>query len=65
MRDTVIEVEYPLIEAQLGAIDDQLERAIGELNWTTEGGNVLLMSASTELHERSRESLADLLILFY
>ena len=37
VRSTVLEVEYPLIESQLAAIDQQLERAISELNWTSEG----------------------------
>ena len=40
VRDTVIDVEFPLIESQLKAIDDQLERAITELNWTSEGTHV-------------------------
>ena len=35
--ETVIDVEYPLIEGQLKAIDHQLERAISELNWSSEG----------------------------
>ena len=37
IRETVLDVEYPLIEGQLNAIDVQLERAISELNWTSEG----------------------------
>lgn len=37
VRRTVLEVEYPLIESQLATIDQQLERAIAELNWTSEG----------------------------
>ena len=37
MHETVIDVEYPLIADQLKAIDHQLERAISELNWTSEG----------------------------
>lgn len=37
MHETVIDVEYPLIEGQLKAIDHQLERAISELNWTSDG----------------------------
>lgn len=37
VRDTILDVEYPLIEEQLMDIDKQLERAISELNWTSEG----------------------------
>ena len=37
VHDTVIDVEYPLIEGCLKAIDKQLGRAITELNWTSEG----------------------------
>ena len=34
VRDTILDVEYPLIESQLKSIDEQLERGISELNWT-------------------------------
>ena len=37
MRETVIEVEYPLVESQLKELDEQLEKAILQLNWTSEG----------------------------
>jgi len=37
VRETILDVEQPLIEGQLRAIDEQLERAISELNWTSEG----------------------------
>jgi hypothetical protein len=33
----VIEVEYPLVESQLKELDEQLEKAILHLNWTSEG----------------------------
>ena len=33
----MIDVEFPLIEVQLKAIDQQLERAITDLNWISEG----------------------------
>ena len=46
VRDTVIDVEYPLIESQLKAIDEQLERAITELNWTSDGRDGRRMSLS-------------------
>ena len=36
IRETVLDVEYPLIEGQLNDIDVQLEQAISELNWTSE-----------------------------
>ena len=41
MRETVIEVEYPLVESQLKELDEQLEKAIHQLNWTSEGKKVL------------------------
>lgn len=37
MRTSVIEVESPLIESQLEELDKVLERAISELNWTSDG----------------------------
>ena len=37
IRETVLEVEYPLIEAQLEEIDVQLQRAENNLNWNTDG----------------------------
>ena len=37
VRETILDVEYPLIEQQLLDIDQQLERAITELNWTSSG----------------------------
>ena len=35
--DNVLEVEYPLIEARLEKIDEQMEKALTELNWTNNG----------------------------
>lgn len=37
VRETILDVEYPLIEQQLLDIDKQLERAIAEINWTSSG----------------------------
>ncbi len=37
VRSTVIAVEYPLIEDNLKIIDEQLEKAMAELNWTSQG----------------------------
>ena len=37
VRDTIMDVEYPLIEQQLQEIDQELEKAISQLNWTSEG----------------------------
>ena len=37
VRTSVIEVEYPLIETQLQELDTVLEKAISELNWTSDG----------------------------
>lgn len=37
IRETVAEVEYPLIEQQLQAIDRQLSDAENKLTWSTNG----------------------------
>lgn len=37
VRETVLDVEYPLIAGQLEAIDDQLKDAEETLNWENEG----------------------------
>jgi dynein heavy chain len=37
VRETILDVEYPLIQTQLAQIDTQLEKAISQLNWTSEG----------------------------
>lgn len=37
MRETILDVEYPLIEGQLGHLDIQLDRAITSLNWKSDG----------------------------
>lgn len=37
VRETILDVEYPLIVGQLADIDKQLERAVTELNWTSDG----------------------------
>ena len=37
VRTSVLEVEHALIETQLADLDQQLERAMGELNWTSDG----------------------------
>ncbi|XP_071954573.1 dynein beta chain, ciliary-like [Antedon mediterranea] len=36
VRETVLEVEFPLIESQLAEIDTQLEKAENSLNWNQE-----------------------------
>ena len=37
VRETIMDVEYALIEEQLMDIDQQLEKATSQLNWTSEG----------------------------
>lgn len=37
IRETVLEVEYPLIESQLKEIDEQLEQAEKTLTWNSSG----------------------------
>ena len=43
VRETILDVEYPLIEHQLRDIDQELEKAIARLNWTSEGTRILVM----------------------
>lgn len=50
VRETILDVEYPLIEQQLLDIDKQLERAIAEINWTSSGnGNFKFLGPSLML----------------
>ena len=37
VRETILDVEYPLIEQELRGIDDKLNQAISSINWTSEG----------------------------
>ena len=37
VRETILDVEYPLIEQELRGIDDKLNQAIHSINWTSEG----------------------------
>jgi len=37
IRETILDVEYPLIKEKLEDIDNQLQRAQEELNWTSNG----------------------------
>ena len=45
VRNSVLEVEYPLIEGQLLEIDTQLKQAEEELNWTSDGMHLPKMSS--------------------
>ena len=37
MKEDVLDVETPLIEKQMDSIDKQLQKAVTEVNWTTNG----------------------------
>ena len=37
VRETILDVEYPLIKGQLKDIDQELEKAVSKLNWTSAG----------------------------
>lgn len=41
VRQTVLDVEFPLIESQLQSIDSQLERAEKDLYWNSQGRIIL------------------------
>ena len=49
VRETILDVEYPLVEGQLNDMDVQLNRAISELNWTSEGNELKIMLFSVAL----------------
>ena len=37
IKETILDVEEPLIETQMKVINEQLEKAISHLNWTSDG----------------------------
>jgi len=39
VRNTVLEVEFPLVEGQIAQIDSKLQQAETALNWNSEGNN--------------------------
>ena len=41
VRDGVLAVEYPLIESKLSEIDQDMEQALTELNWTSAGTSLI------------------------
>ena len=51
IRETVLEVEYPLIEAQLEEIDVQLQRAENNLNWNTDGIWEYIQETRDKVHD--------------
>ena len=58
VKETILDVEEPLIEGQLQIIDTQLERAISELNWTSEG-TAELTNEWTEKNRLGRASVTE------
>ena len=54
VRETILDVEYPLIYEQIQAIDAELEKAITELNWTSEGAWEYIQVSG--LHARTKEA---------
>jgi len=51
IRQTVIEVEYPIIEGQLTVIDSMLEKAITELDWSNEDNWSYIESTLNEVRD--------------
>ena len=51
VRETVLEVEFPLIEGQLEEIDVQLERAEKDLNWNSEGVWEYIQETRDKVHD--------------
>lgn len=68
VRDEVLAVEYPLIEDTLGVIDQQMERALAELNWTSSGelfGSCVTSSLSVCIYNATTYVLDHDYYLFY
>ncbi|RDD42081.1 Dynein beta chain, ciliary [Trichoplax sp. H2] len=51
VRETVLEVEFPLIEDRLKEIDEQLLKAETELNWNSEGIWEYIKSTREKVHD--------------
>lgn len=51
VRETVLEVEFPLIEGQLEEIDSQLQKAEKELTWNTEGAWEYIQETRDKVHD--------------
>ncbi|CAF4387328.1 unnamed protein product, partial [Adineta steineri] len=64
IRETVAEVEYPLIERQLQTIDQQLSDAENKLTWSTSGiGEYILRTRTVvfDLEQRLQKSKNNIL----
>ena len=51
VRETVLEVEFPLIEGQLEEIDVQLQKAEKDLNWNSEGAWEYIQETRDKVHD--------------
>ena len=51
VRETLLDVEYPLVEGQLRELDGRLERAVSELNWTSEGAWEYIEATRNEVRD--------------
>jgi dynein heavy chain len=51
VRESVLEVEFPLIEGQLQEIDVQLEKAEKELNWNSESAWAYIQETRDKVHD--------------
>lgn len=51
IRETILEVEFPLIEGQLQEIDVQLEKAEKDLNWNSDGAWEYIQETRDKVHD--------------
>ncbi|XP_077979817.1 dynein beta chain, ciliary-like [Glandiceps talaboti] len=51
VRETILEVEYPLIEGQVAEIDSQLEKAEKSLNWNQDGIWEYIQETRDKVHD--------------
>ncbi|XP_065180851.1 dynein beta chain, ciliary-like [Sycon ciliatum] len=55
VRETVLDVEFPLIEKQLQSVDNQLERALTSLCWTSEDAWEYIENTREAVHKLERD----------
>lgn len=51
VRNTVLEVEFPLIEGQLANLDTRLKEAEGDLNWTSDSVWEYIQETRDQVHD--------------
>lgn len=63
VRETLLDVEFPLVEGQLHEIDNQLQQAETNLNWNSEGLS-LVYFFNSQSSQCKRQSLSVRTLVF-